>query len=143
MDFLRNTLGVLVGLAVSGLIITFGIRLNSEWITYEHFSPFQQWGRFLKSMEGREDFFAVLLVLSGISATIGGVATAIIVKYAKVAYAILIGFILLFLAMLDVIIFPYHPTFYKLCIFLTFFPFSWVGGKITEVIYERKKKNRK
>lgn len=143
MDFLRNTLGVLVGLAVSGLIITFGIRLNSEWITYEHFSPFQQWGRFLKSMEGREDFFAVLLVLSGISATVGGIATAIIVKYAKVAYAILIGFILLFLAMLDVIIFPYHPTFYKLCIFLTFFPFSWVGGKITEVIYERKKKNRK
>lgn len=143
MDFLRNTLGVLVGLAVSGLIITFGIRLNSEWITYEHFSPFQQWGRFLKSMEGREDFFAVLLVLSGISATVGGVVTAIIVKYAKVAYAILIGFILLFLAMLDVIIFPYHPTFYKLCIFLTFFPFSWVGGKITEVIYERKKKNRK
>lgn len=143
MDFLRNTLGVLVGLAVSGLIITFGIRLNPEWITYEHFSPFQQWGRFLKSMEGREDFFAVLLVLSGISATVGGVATAIIVKYAKVAYAILIGFILLFLAMLDIIIFPYHPTFYKLCIFLTFFPFSWVGGKITEVIYERKKKNRK
>lgn len=143
MDFLRNTLGVLVGLAVSGLIITFGIRLNSEWITYEHFSPFQKWGRFLKSMEGRDDFFAVLLVLSGISATVGGVATAIIVKYAKVAYAILIGFILLFLAMLDVIIFPYHPTFYKLCIFLTFFPFSWVGGKITEVIYERKKKNRK
>lgn len=143
MDFLRNTLGVLVGLAVSGLIITFGIRLNPEWITYEHFSPFQKWGRFLKSMEGREDFFAVLLVLSGISATVGGVATAIIVKYAKVAYAILIGFILLFLAMLDVIIFPYHPTFYKLCIFLTFFPFSWVGGKITEVIYERKKKNRK
>lgn len=143
MDFLRNTLGVLVGLAVSGLIITFGIRLNSEWITYEHFSPFQQWGRFLKSMEGREDFFAVLLVLSGISATVGGIATAIIVKYAKVAYAILIGFILLFLAMLDIIIFPYHPTFYKLCIFLTFFPFSWVGGKITEVIYERKKKNRK
>lgn len=143
MDFLRNTLGVLVGLAVSGLIITFGIRLNSEWITYEHFSPFQQWGRFLKSMEGREDFFAVLLVLSGISATVGGVATAIIVKYAKVAYAILIGFILLFLAVLDIIIFPYHPTFYKLCIFLTFFPFSWVGGKITEVIYERKKKNRK
>lgn len=143
MDFLRNTLGVLVGLAVSGLIITFGIRLNPEWITYEHFSPFQKWGRFLKSMEGREDFFAVLLVLSGISATVGGIATAIIVKYAKVAYAILIGFILLFLAMLDVIIFPYHPTFYKLCIFLTFFPFSWVGGKITEVIYERKKKNRK
>ena len=56
---------------------------------------------------------------------------------------ILIGFILLFIAMLDIIIFPYHPTFYKILIFLTFFPFSWIGGKITEVIYERKKKRLK
>jgi len=81
-----------------------------------------------------------LLISSGIGATVGGVVTAILVKYAKVAYAILIGFILLFMAMLDVIIFPYHPTFYKILIFLTFFPCAWMGGKITEVIYERKKK---
>jgi hypothetical protein len=63
-----------------------------------------------------------------------------IVRYAKVAYALLIGFILLFLAMLDIIIFPYHPTFYKIGIFLTFFPFSWVGGKIVSVIYDKNKK---
>jgi hypothetical protein len=69
------------------------------------------------------------------------VATAIIVKYAKVAYAILIGFIMLFIAMLDVIIFPYHPTFYKISIFLTFFRFRG-SGKIVEVIYERNKKKR-
>lgn len=143
MNFLRNTLAVMVGLGISALIITLGIRLNPEWVTYEHFSPFQNWGNFLKSMSQRQDFFAVLLFLSGIAAIIGGVTTATIVKYAKVAYAILIGFILLFLAILDIIIFPYHPTFYKICIFLTFFPFSWVGGKITEVIYERKKKNEK
>ena len=73
----------------------------------------------------------------------GGIVTAIIVKYAKVAYAILIGFILLFIGMLDIIIFPYHPTFYKILIFLTFFPFAWMGGKIIEVIYERKKKKAK
>ncbi|UOE40745.1 hypothetical protein MTP09_12665 [Chryseobacterium suipulveris] len=140
MNFLRNTLAVIVGLAVSGLIISLGIRLNPSWINYEAITPFQQWERVLKSVEHKPYFFVALLISSGIGATVGGVATAIIVKYAKVAYAILIGFILLFVAMLDIIIFPYHPTFYKILIFLTFFPFAWIGGKITEVIYERKKK---
>lgn len=140
MNFLRNTLGVLVGLAVAWLIISVGIRINPDWITYDRFSPFQNWEKFLFTMRKNNTFFAFLLFLSGVAASVGGVATAIIVKYAKVAYAILIGFILLFIALLDIIIFPYHPTFYKICIFLTFFPFAWIGGKITEVIYERKKK---
>lgn len=140
MDFLRNTFGVFVGLAVAGLIISLGIRINPEWITYEYFSPFRNWENFLISMERNNAFFAFLLFLSGVSASVGGVATALIVKYAKVAYAILIGFILLFIAVLDIVIFPHHPTFYKICIFLTFFPFSWIGGKITEVIYKRKRR---
>jgi predicted MFS family arabinose efflux permease len=139
MNFLRNTFAVLIGLAVAGLIISLGIRLNSSWVNYD-FAPFQRWGSLLKSMERKPYFFVALLISSGIAATIGGVVTAIIVKYAKVAYAILIGFILLFIAMLDIIIFPYHPTFYKILIFLTFFPCAWMGGKITEVIYERKKR---
>ncbi len=142
MNFLRNTLGVLVGLAVAGLIISVGIRINPDWVTYNRFSPFQNWEKFLFSMRGNTSFWVFLLFLSGVGASIGGVVTAIIVKYAKVAYAILIGFILLFCAMLDIIIFPYHPTFYKICIFLTFFPFAWIGGKITEVIYERKRKRK-
>lgn len=141
MNFLRNTFAVIIGLAVAALIITLGIRLNSSWITYEDFTPFKRWETLLKSVEHKPYFFVALLISSGIAATIGGVVTAIVVKYAKVAYAILIGFILLFIAMLDIIIFPYHPTFYKILIFLTFFPFAWIGGKITEVIYERKKKN--
>ncbi len=143
MNFLRNTFAVLTGLAVAGLLISLGIRLNSSWITYEEFAPFQRWESLLKSMEHKPYFFVALLISSGIAATVGGVVTAIIVKYAKVAYAILIGFILLFMAMLDIIIFPYHPTFYKILIFLTFFPFAWIGGKITEVIYLRKKKRDK
>ncbi len=143
MNFLRNTFAVLTGLAVAGLLISLGIRLNSSWITYEEFAPFQRWESLLKSMEHKPYFFVALLISSGIAATVGGVVTAIIVKYAKVAYAILIGFILLFMAMLDIIIFPYHPTFYKTLIFLTFFPFAWIGGKITEVIYLRKKKREK
>ncbi|WP_434980767.1 hypothetical protein [Daejeonia sp. YH14] len=141
MEFFRNTLGVVVGLAVAWMIISLGIRLNPEWVNYNGFSPFQNWESFLESRRHDGRFFAYLLFLSGISATIGGVVTAVIVKHAKVAYAILIGFILLFAAMLDIIVFPYHPTFYKICIFLTFFPFSWMGGKITEVIYEHKKKH--
>lgn len=140
MNFLRNTIAVLLGLGIAGLIISFGIRINPDWITYERFSAFQSWENFLYSMKDNDGFFVFLLFLSGIGATIGGVLTAIVVKYAKVAYAILIGFILLFIAMMDVIVNPYHPTFYKILIFLTFFPFSWIGGKITEVIYDRKER---
>ena len=140
MNFLRNTFAVLTGLFVAGLLISLGVRINSSWITYDGFTPFQRWETLLKAMEHKPYFFVALLISSGIAATVGGVVTAIIVKYAKVAYAILIGFILLFIAMLDIIIFPYHPTFYKILIFLTFFPFAWIGGKITEVIYKRKKK---
>lgn len=143
MNFLRNTFAVLTGLFVAALLISLGVRINSSWITYEGFTPFQRWETLLKAMEHKPYFFVALLISSGIAATVGGVVTAIIVKYAKVAYAILIGFILLFMAMLDIIIFPYHPSFYKILIFLTFFPFAWIGGKITEVIYERKKKRLK
>ena len=140
MNFLRNTFAVITGLFVAALLISLGVRINSSWITYEGFTPFQRWETLLKAVEHKPYFFVALLISSGIAATVGGVVTAIIVKYAKVAYAILIGFILLFIAMLDIIIFPYHPTFYKILIFLTFFPFAWVGGKIIEVIYERKKR---
>ncbi len=143
MNFLRNTFAVTVGLLVAAVMITVGVRLNPSWITYEGLAPFQRWESVLQSVQKKPYFFVALLFSSGIAATVGGVVTAIIVKYAKVAYAILIGFILLFIAMLDIIIFPYHPTFYKICIFLTFFPFSWIGGKITEVIYERKKRKRR
>lgn len=143
MNFLRNTLAVLVGLAIAGLMITLGIRAFPQWVTFDAFAPFEHWQRFLESMKGEDAFFGFLLFISGLGTTIGGVITAMIVKYAKVAYAILIGFIMLFIAMLDIIIFPYHPTFYKISIFLTFFPFAWLGGKIVSVIYERKNKRLK
>lgn len=142
MNFLRNTFAVLMGLAIAGLIITLGIRAFPQWITFEAFAPFEHWEKFLESMKNNDAFFGFLLFISGLGTTVGGVVSAMIVKYAKVAYAILIGFIMLFIAMLDVIVFPYHPTFYKISIFLVFFPFAWMGGKIVEIIYERKKKKR-
>lgn len=142
MNVIRNTLSVLLGLAIAGLVISLGIRMNPNWITFEAFTPFDNWERFLKTRQNDEGFFLFLLFISGVGTTIAGVITAICVKYAKVAYAILVGFVMLFIAMLDVVVFPYHPTFYKISIFLVFFPFSWVGGKIVELIYKRRKNNR-
>lgn len=142
MNFCRNLFGVLAGLFVAAVIISLGVRVNSEWITYDEYAPFKHWGQLLYSVRNKDYFFIALLFFGGLGVTFGGVITALIVKYAKVAYAILIGFIILFIAMLDIIIYPYHPTFYKISIFLIFFPFSWIGGKIVEVIYERRKKIR-
>ncbi len=141
MNVLRNTISVLIGLAIAGLVISLGIRLNPQWIVFDGLTPFEHWVIFLEKMKDDNWFFIFLLFISGVGTTIAGIATAILVKHAKVAYAILVGFIMLFVAMLDIIIFPYHPTFYKVCIFLVFFPFSWLGGKIVEVIYNRNKKN--
>ena len=141
MNFLRNTLGVLLGLGVAAIVISCGVRIDPSWRdSYDGLSPFEHWERVLSNVKEDSGFFWTLLFSSGIGATIGGVVTAVIVKYAKVAYAILIGFMMLFIAMLDIIIFPYHPTFYKILIFIIYFPFSWIGGKIVEVIFERKKR---
>lgn len=140
MGFLRNTFAVLLGLAVAMFVIAAGLRLNSEWVTYSGISPYENWGRLLEEMYHNKAFFVALLISTGIASIIGGVTTAIVVKQAKVAYAMLIGFILLFMAVLDIIIFPYHPTFYQVGIFLTFFPFSWIGGKIVEIFFSEKKK---
>ncbi|RRQ46490.1 hypothetical protein [Chryseobacterium sp. SC28] len=143
MNFCRNIIGVLAGLVVAALIITLGIKINSSWITYKQFAPFGHWETLLQSVQHKDSFFVALLFFGGLGVTVGGVVTAMIVKYAKVAYAILIGFIMLFIAMLDIIIYPYHPVFYKIAIFLIFFPFSWIGGKITEVIYKRREERAK
>ena len=140
MGFLRNTFAVLLGLAVAMFVIAAGLRLNSEWVTYSGISPYENWGRLLEEMYHDKALFVVLLISTGVASIIGGVTTAIVVKQAKVAYAMLIGFILLFMAVLDIIIFPYHPTFYQVGIFLTFFPFSWIGGKIVEIFFSEKKK---
>lgn len=138
MNFLRNTFAVFIGLLVAMVIITIGLRINSEWITYSGITPFDKWGKLLEDMKNNSWFFIALLISSGIASTLGGIITALLVKYAKVAYAMLIGFILLFLAVLDIILFAPHPTFYQIGIFLTFFPFSWIGGKIIEVFFNKK-----
>ena len=41
MNFLRNTLGVLLGLAAAGAIISLGVRIDSSWVNYDEISPFE------------------------------------------------------------------------------------------------------
>ena len=47
MNFFRNTIAVLLGLGIAGLIITLGIRAFPQWITFDAFAPFEHWQRFL------------------------------------------------------------------------------------------------
>ena len=91
MNFLRNTFAVLIGLFIAMIIITIGLRINSEWITYSGLTPFDKWSQLLHDMKKNDGFFIALLISSGLASTIGGITTALLVKYAKVAYAMLIG----------------------------------------------------
>ena len=73
MNFIRNTIAVLVGLAVAALIISLGVRLNSSWITYDEYAPFGHWEQLLQAMKNKPYFYVALLISSGIAATVGGV----------------------------------------------------------------------
>jgi hypothetical protein len=57
MNFIRNTIAVIVGLGIAGLIITLGIRAFPQWVTFEAFAPFEHWQRFLFSMKDDKAFF--------------------------------------------------------------------------------------
>lgn len=142
IHFLRNSFGVLIGLAVALTIIMLGITLNDNWIEYDYSQfPYEHWNRVIRyaarTHEIRDEFFAVLLASCGIGAMIGGLVTAIIVKRAKKAYAVFVGFILFLIAMGDVIFTPEHPTWYELSILPVFFFFSWLGGLLTDVVTKK------
>lgn len=142
MSIIRNTLGVIVGLAVALLIITLGITLNPNWIEYDYSQfPYEHWNRVIKhaarTPEIRDEFFAALLISCGLGAMLGGLITAIIVKRAKKAYAVFVGFILFIIAILDVIFTPNHPTWYELSVLPVLFFFSWLGGLLTDLVMKK------
>ncbi len=132
MSIVRNTIGVFVGLIVALLVVTVAINLDPNWIEYDGNFVYRHWQRVVKN--ARDEFFIALLVSGGIGSMVGGVVTALIVKEAKTAYAMLIGFILFIVAVVDIIFTTDHPTFYEIGIFLVFFPASWIGGKIVDLI---------
>lgn len=135
---LRNSIAVLIGLAVALVIIMFGIQLNDSWIEYDYSRfPYEHWNRVIKyaarTPEVRDEFFLVLLASQGVGAIFGGLITAAIVTKAKKAYAVFLGFILFLIAMGDVVFTAYHPTWYELSILPILFFFSWLGGLLTDV----------
>lgn len=139
---LRNSIAVLIGLAVALVIITFGIQLNDSWIEYDYSKfPYEHWNRVIKyaarTPEVRDEFFIALLASQGVGATFGGLVTAMLVPKAKKAYAVFVGFILFLIAMGDVIFTAYHPTWYELSIMPVLFFFSWLGGLLTDLISKK------
>lgn len=131
---IRNIFGVSIGILVALAIVTFAINIDPNWIEYEGGFIFKHWQKVVKS--ARDEFFIALLISEGVGSMIGGIVTALIVKEAKTAYAMLIGFLLFIAALFDIIFTTDHPTFYEIGIFFVFFPFSWLGGKIVDLIYK-------
>lgn len=139
MNFFRNTFGVLLGLFVAMCIIILGITLNEDWIKYDNYNPnfpFKRWQRVVK--DASDWFFVALLISGGVASIIGGIITAFIVKHAKIAYSILLGFILYLIGLGDSWINYGHPTWYNVLIIFILFPFSWLGGRIVSKLTAKK-----
>ena len=130
----RNTLGVIAGLLVATTVITIAINLDTRWMEYDGDFPYKHRKTVLKT--AKDEISIALFVSAGFASILGGITTALIVKEAKQAYAMLIGFILFGIAILDIMFTP-HPLYYKIAIFFIFFPFSWLGGKIVDVMYKK------
>lgn len=146
---LRNTLSVLLGLTVVYLIINIGLTFNAERLGWVDERVFPEWRHIIKYFsqgEGKNhevEFFGFMVLISGFAALLGGIVTAIIVRRAKQAYSMLIGFILLLIALGDIIFTPYHPTWYEIIICPVLFLFSWIGGLIIDIIYKKFFKRKK
>lgn len=145
---LRNTIAVIIGLIIIYAIIQFGLIYNANRLQWDD-RIFPEWRHVIKYFsqgEGKKfelQFFGSMLAISGIAALVGGVITAIIVRKAKQAYTMFVGFIVLIVALGDVIITPYHPTWYEIAICPVLFFSSWIGGLIVDIIYNKFVKRQK
>ena len=145
---LRNTIAVIIGLAIIFLIIQFGLIYNANRLGWDD-KVFPEWRHIIKYFshgEGKKhevQFFGSMLAISGIAALVGGVITALIVKRAKQAYTRLVGFVVLIVALGDVLFTPYHPTWYEIAICPVLFFSSWIGGLFVDLIYKKFIKKQK
>lgn len=139
----RNTLAVLAGFGVAAFLIVIGLTFNKLWfeeLDYINLAQretiFIYWRDVLRVAPTA--FFVAMLVSGGIASLVGGIVTALLVPRARTAYAMIIGFILFIIAILDIIIFKGHPTWYQIALFFIYFPFSWLGGEIIEYLKKKK-----
>lgn len=140
--WLRNTISVLTGLVVAMVIILLSITANKAWfselgniVLTQKTDVFFYWQSVLK--QAPNNFFIALLVSCGIGAMVGGITTAFLVKKARQAYAIFVGFLLFAGAAIDICIFT-HPMWYQISLAIIFFPCAWFGGKIVDVLIKSK-----
>lgn len=136
-NLVKNTLAVLAGVSVALTTISLGLMINKQWFGELNNIKLQTIGDifiYWKSIlaQAPTNFFIALLVAYGIGSILGGMITAFFVQKAKKAYAMFIGFILFGIAIIDCAFIAEHPTWYFICLLFVFFPFSWLGGKITE-----------
>ncbi len=136
-----NTIAVIVGLAVTYTVVHFGMIVNAHQLGWDQ-QVFPEWRYVIKHFSRaphqiKLQFFSLMLITSGLAALLGGITTAILVKRAKQAYAMFIGFILLLIAFGDIVFTPYHPTWYEVAICPVLFLFSWIGGLLVDLIYKK------
>lgn len=143
-NLIKNTLAILIGLSIAMTIILLGATANKQWfdelnnIEIQTKSDiFLYWKDVVA--QAPPNFFIALLTAYGIGSIVGGVVTAMFVPQAKQAYAMLIGFILFGIAVLDYFFINQHPTWYFISLLFVFFPFSWLGGKAVDEIQKRNK----
>jgi len=144
----RNTIAVLIGLAIIYVIVQFGLIYNADRLGWDD-KIFPEWRHVIKffsvgvGKKNEVQFFGSMLAISGLGALIGGIITALIVRRAKQAYTMFVGFILLIIALGDVLITPYHPTWYEVAICPVLFFSSWIGGLCVDLIYKKFLKRNK
>ena len=139
---LRNFLGVMAGLLVAFIIITLGITINKSLFFPEMKDFVKDWrvvyGYWEKVIKhAHYTFFIALLFSAGLGSFFGGIVTSFFVKKAKVAYALLIGLILVLVAWFDIIITIGHPNWYVFSLTIIIFSFAWVGGKVVEMLISK------
>ncbi|WP_185870303.1 hypothetical protein [Blattabacterium cuenoti] len=131
----RNIFSVIIGIGVSITEILSAIELIKKWFVKIQFIP-------LKNLQdifiyAPTEFFIILTFFYAISSFIGGITTALFVKIAKKAYAVLNGFILFIIAFIHIFLYTL-PLWFKIIIFPIFFSFSYLGGEFIENFYKKK-----
>lgn len=122
------------------LIITVGITIKKTYFFPELDKAFvENWTLIYENwsfviQNASDKFFAFLLVSCSLGSVVGGITAAMIVKRAKVAYAVFIGFLLTFISWIDIFFAEGHPLWYISLLNIVLFSFSWLGGKITSLL---------
>lgn len=131
----RNMLSISTGILISIVEILYAIKLVKKCFSEIKFLPLKKFKYILT--EAPTEFFIILIFFYAFSALSGGITTAFFARNAKKAYAILTGFILFFIALFHMFLYPF-PLWFKIVILPIFFPLSYIGGNFIELLQRKK-----